>query len=213
MNNTSDKLLQLAQQKDISSLGLRQLARELGVKNPQTIKYHLTRLYEKGLLQDAPRASVKIEKSKLGESSLITIPIKGTVSAGPATQYATDQVTGYLRVSSTLLNTKNYKDLFAAKVVGNSMNRANVNGQTVDDGDLAIIDASKRSPKNGDYIVAVVDGLANLKKYLLDKINNQIVLVSESSEDYQPIFVHPEDDKDSLINGTVIQMMKYPAGV
>lgn len=193
-------------------MGLRELARALEVKSPQTIKFHLKKLHEAGLL-DFDKPSVQIDKGKLGTSLLVRIPILGRVSAGPATQRADNEVCGYLRISSTLLQSKNYKDLFALKVVGTSMNKANVSGRPVNDGDYAVVDGSKRNPRNGDYVVAVVDDLANLKRFLYDKENNQIVLLSESSEDYQPIFVHPEDSNEGLISGTVIQILRQPATV
>lgn len=210
MNETRDRLLQLAREKDISNMGLREIARELNVKNPQNIKFHLKKLSDAGLLDFKMRPSVRIQANELGTSSLIRIPILGAVSAGPATQRADNELSGYLRISSALLKTRNYKDLFALKIAGLSMNRANVNGMPINDGDYAIVDGSKRSPKDGDYVIAVVDGLANLKRFLFDKENNQVVLMSESSEDYLPIFVHPQDDNEGLISGSVVQVVRQP---
>lgn len=210
MNQTREKLLDLARKQDISKMGLRELARELGIKNPQNIKFHLQKLHEAGLL-DFSKPSVQINRTGLTTSSLIRIPILGKVSAGPATQRADDQLQGYLHISSALLESRNYKNLFALQVVGTSMNRADVSGRPINDGDYAIIDSSKRSPRNGDYVIAVVDGLANLKRFLHDRINKQVVLLSESSEDYLPIFVHPNDNNDDLIRGTVVQVIHRPA--
>ncbi|HSX15183.1 MAG TPA: S24 family peptidase [Candidatus Saccharimonadales bacterium] len=209
MNETREKLLNLARRQDISTMGLRELARVLNVRNPQTIKFHLKKLHESGLLNfDKP--SVQIDRDKLGGSLLIRIPILGQVSAGPATQVADTGVRGYLRISSALLQSTNYKNLYALKVVGLSMNRANIHGRPVNDGDYAIVDSSKCSPRNGEYVIAVVDNLANLKRFIFDEENTQVVLLSESSEDYLPIFVHPEDGNEGLIRGTVVQIVKQP---
>lgn len=202
--------MQLSRHRDLSSMGLREIARELKVANPQTIKYHLNKLQEAGLIDLGDRAYIRIEKDKLGRSHLITIPVMGQVSAGPATQITSNAVSGYIKISSALLRSKNYKDLYALRVIGSSMNRANIEGEPINDGDYAIVDSSKRSPKNGDYIIATVDDLANLKRFHFDALNNQIVLLSESSEDYLPIFVHPEDSNEGLISGTVIQVMHTP---
>jgi SOS-response transcriptional repressor LexA len=208
MNDVRKALLNLSTQKDITSMGLRELARELGVKNPQTIKYHLQKIaIEQGVKE---RASVQIEKNKLGISDLIRIPIKGRVSAGPATQVADDVTSGYIRISSNLLKSRNYKDLYALIVSGTSMNMAKVEGKPINDGDYAIVDSSKRSPTDGQYVIAQVDNLANLKKLHLDVENEQVVLLSESSEDYQPIFIHPDDNNENLIMGTVIQVIRQP---
>lgn len=187
-------------------MGLRELARELGVKNPQTIKYHLQRLAEDQELKE--RTSVQIEKN--GTSDLIRIPVKGFVSAGPATHIASDETSAYLRVSSKLLESRNYKDLYALIVSGLSMNKANVHGKPINDGDFAIVDGSKRSPTDGQYVIAQVDNLANIKKLHLDKENRQVVLLSESSEDFEPIFVHPDDNNENLIIGTVVQVIRQP---
>jgi repressor LexA len=212
MNDTRKKLLELNHHKDISKMGLRELARELGIKNPQNIKFHLRKLSEAGLI-NFDRPSVQISRSKFGSSSLIRLPILGSVSAGPATQRADNQLNGYIRISSALLESRNYKDLYALKVVGTSMNKANVSGKSINNGDYAIVDGSKRSPEDGDYVIALVDEHANLKRFLRDRENNQVVLLSESSEDYLPIFVHPEDSNEGLISGTVIQVMHQPSMV
>lgn len=192
-------------------MGLRELARQLDVKNPQTIKFHLAKLHQEGLLPFAERPTTRIESERLGGSALIRIPIMGLVSAGPATQYASNDVKGYLRISSALLESRNYKELFALQVVGTSMNKAKLNGKPINNGDFAIIDAAKRSPKDGDYVVAVVDGLSNIKKLHLDNAHNQVVLLSESTDDYQPIFVHEDDNRDGLISGTVVQVIHTPS--
>ncbi len=211
MNQTRKALLDLASHQDISSMGLRQIAREIGVKNPGTIKYHLKVL--ESYQNFGERQSVQIEKNKLGSNSdLIRIPIKGYVSAGPATKTASDETTGYLRVSSKLLSpSRNYKDLYALVVSGTSMNQAKVNGKTINDGDYAVVDSSKRSPRNGEYVIAQVDNLRNIKRLYVDEENKQIALLSESSENYLPIYVHPEDNNENLINGTVVKIVRQPS--
>lgn len=212
MNEIQKQLLALSRRRDISGMGYRALARELGVKNPQTIKYHLGKLHEAGHLNFEEKPTNRIELNALGQSHLITIPVMGAVSAGPPTQEATNQVSGYIKVSSALLRTRNYKDLFALKVSGLSMNKAEIDGKRINDGDYAIIDRSKKSPKNGDRVVALLDGgLATLKRFVKDEQNQQIVLVSESSEDYMPIFVDPSDDSGNLIQGTVVRVIHQPS--
>lgn len=71
-----------------------------------------------------------------------------------------------------------------------------------------IIDRNRNTPRNGDCVVAVVDGLANIKMFFREQ--DRIILVSESSEHYDPIFITPEDQSDSLIGGTVIQVVAKP---
>ena len=210
MNKVQAQLLELSKRQDISKLGLRELARSLNVRNPQTIKYHLAKLREANLINESGIDLDRVDKKKLGSSDLITIPIMGSASAGPATQVADGKVEGYLKISSKLLVSSNYNDLYALEIIGRSMNEANISGLSVDDGDYVIVDSSKRSPKNNDHVVAVVDGLANIKRFILDKLNNQIVLMSESTDNFMPIFVHPDDEREGLISGTVVQVLKQP---
>jgi SOS-response transcriptional repressor LexA len=210
MNLIQAQLLELSRRQDISSLGLREIARVLGVKNPQTIKYHMAKLQDAGLISPGVPLQ-RIDKSLLGKAAnLITIPIYGSVSAGPATQSAEQKVQGYIKISSTLLESRNYNDLYALRVSGMSMNRANIRGKAAEDGDYAIVDGSKRAPRNHDYVIAVVDNLANIKRLHFDQANHQVVLLSESSEDFLPIFVHPDDEREGLISGTVVQVVKRP---
>lgn len=212
MNEIQEKLIALSREQDISILSLRQIARLVEVKNPQTIKYHLKRLYESGSLE-VKRRRASVEKNKLGSSDLISIPILGYANAGPATFFANDDVEGYLRISSSLLRSRNYNELFALKIFGNSMIKANIDGSAVndiDDGDYAVIDSSKKNPKNGDYVIAVVNNLANIKRYYFDVRNSQIVLMSESTDDFLPIFIHPDDNCEGLISGIVSQIIKRP---
>jgi len=98
------------------------------------------------------------------------------------------------------------KDLYVLVADGLSMNKARVNGKIIDDGDYIIIDSSYRTPKDGDIVVAVIDGTATIKKYRRDDKNEQIVLEAESTEKFRPIFIHEGDD--FVISGKVIDVIK-----
>ena len=50
--------------------------------------------------------------------------------------------------------------------------------------------------------------MANIKKYVLEKENERILLISESTKNYPPIIIHWDDD--FLINGKVIDVIKKP---
>ena len=69
-----------------------------------------------------------------------------------------------------------------------------------------IVDSENISPRDGDYVVSIIDGMANIKKYRLDKANERIVLLSESTKDYAPIFIHRDDD--FRISGKVLDVVK-----
>ena len=44
-----------------------------------------------------------------------------------------------------------------------------------------LIDSEDRDPKNGDYVLSIIDGCANLKKFREDDKTGQITLQSEST--------------------------------
>ena len=48
--------------------------------------------------------------------------------------------------------------------------------------------------------------MANVKKFRFDRSNNRIVLLSESSQQIHPNFIHPDDD--FRIHGKVIDVIK-----
>jgi phage repressor protein C with HTH and peptisase S24 domain len=76
-----------------------------------------------------------------------------------------------------------------------------------------IVDKSKITPKNGDHVVVVNDEVANIKRFYYDPENQMIILRSESTLDYSPIFIDPQEQWNGLVNGTVIQVIKNPGAV
>jgi SOS-response transcriptional repressor LexA len=139
---------------------------------------------------------------------LISLPIMGRANCGSATAYADNTVEGYLKVSRSLLWTENPESLFVLKAKGDSMNKSDIHGNSIEDGDFVIVDESKKSPQDKDYIVSLIDDYANIKRFF--SRDGQIALVSESTKDYNPIFIH-EDDADSYnVIGRVVKVIKTP---
>jgi SOS-response transcriptional repressor LexA len=140
---------------------------------------------------------------------LFAIPILGAANAGPAVDISDQRIEGYLRVSSTMLSSKRKADhLFALKVDGPSMNRVVIDGKRIEDGDYVIIDSSVLNPKNGDVVLSIIDGMANIKRFYRDETNKQVVLVSDSTQSFPPIYIHANDNY--RVNGKVVQVIKKP---
>lgn len=176
------------------------------VQSKRSITQYLDALEQKGLIWRSGQArGIKIIEP-MGEV-LLNVPILGLANAGVATVFADEYQAGFLRLSKKIL--KKHSNIFALQVKGNSLNKANINGAKIEDGDWVIIDKDYTTPKNGDYVLSVIDGMANLKKFFWDKKNNQIVLSSESTETHSPIIIHPDDHY--RINGKIIQVIKKPA--
>ncbi|OJI06868.1 hypothetical protein BK004_01880 [bacterium CG10_46_32] len=216
MHIIQEKLIKLLEKKDISGLTLREIGKKIGeLDSPQKIKHHLNQLAKRGLIR-FDKNSKKIEKIKSGKvagTNLLSIPILGSANCGEAVIFADEQKEGYLKVSSKLLgniSSKQANNLFVLRAFGQSMNRADIQGNTIDDGDYVIIDKSKIHPNNNEYVLSIIDGLANIKKIFKDEENHQIILYSESSQNYPPIYIHEDDFDRYLINGTVMRVMKQP---
>lgn len=210
MHTLQRQLLELARKKNLGSMTLREIGTEVGEKFPQKIKHHLDQLLKKGLIKIDKQSRV-IEAVKEGReehTNLYSVPILGFANCGPATLFAEEAVQGFLKVSSNFLSKK--QGLYAVKAVGSSMNRSNVKGDNIEDGDYVLVEGENKNPRSGDYVLSVIDGAANIKKFISEK--NRIALVSESNEDYPPIIIHPEDIKsfNYIINGKVVGVIKKP---
>ena len=218
MHPIQEKLVRLSKVRDLSKLSYREIGRQLADGNdpsarvhPTNVKYHLEQLIEDGKI-DASQRPVIRGKQSTGKVSLdlnlIKVPIVGSANCGPATIFADEKIEGYLQVSPLILKARNYNDLFALRASGNSMNKSQIMGKAIIDGDFVIVDRSKITPRDGERVVVVRDDVANIKRIYFDHDEEVIILKSESSNDYNPIFVSPNDDWDGLISGTVVQVIK-----
>jgi len=205
MHKLQEKILKLAQEKNLGQYTLREIGVFIGERSPQKVKHHLQQLEKKGLIR-IDKVKGLIEKSKQGwvegllkKAKLFVIPILGTASASPASIFAEENIEGYLKVSGTLIQRVSKTKLFALRVDGPSMNRIKINEKSIEDGDFVIINAEDKDPRDGDIVLSIIDSMANIKKFYRDKKNHQIVLMSESTYDFPPIYIHEDDDY--LING------------
>lgn len=212
MHDTQAKLLTLIRQnKNLGKQSLRQIAGFIDAEGkPQVVKYHLRKLEEAGLIQlNLAKGVIKpVQKGVTGKvrSLFFSLPIVGAANCGPATVFADERIEGYLKVSTNMLpHRKN--DLYVLVADGPSMNKAEVHeGVTIENGDFVVVDSRAKNPKNGDIVVAVIDGMATIKRYTIDRVNNCIVLNAESTEKYHPVYLHSGDD--FTISGKVIDVIK-----
>lgn len=205
MHPIQGRLLQLIEKQEIGALSLREIGDLIDESLPQKVKHHLAQLEVKGFIRiDKQNSSITKLTDDDRQGILVSIPVLGSANCGPATLYADQNIAGYLKISRRFLSRPT--GLFAVRAQGNSLNRANINGKPVDSGDYVIIDSTQHDGCDGDYVLAIIDGLANIKKYCLDKTHRRIVLLSESSQQYTPIFIHEEDN--FTINGKVIDVIK-----
>jgi repressor LexA len=221
MHQIQQKLLELARSTNLAKITLREMAAEIGLADvsPQKIKHHLQQLQKKGLLVidrstgTMSRAAGKptFAKGLLGTSTrLLSIPIVGTANCGPATVFAEQNFEGILRVSGRLIARSRPAGLYAVRADGASMNRAQIGGRTIEDGDYVVIDCNDKSVRTNDVVLAIIDNKATIKRFIDDRANGQLVLKADSSVDYEPIHLHPDDDFS--INGKAIAVVKRVKG-
>ncbi|MCF7820145.1 MAG: winged helix-turn-helix transcriptional regulator [Candidatus Pacebacteria bacterium] len=212
MNENRQKILELAKKKDLNSLSYREIGREVGIKNPQTVIYHLEQLRKKGLIYFDPKK--KSTQTASGDSfvinELFNLPILGMANCGQALELAQQDVLGYIKISPKLLpKKKSPEGLFIVKAVGKSLNKASINGKSIKDGDYVVIDAHLQ-PRDGDYVLSVIDGAANIKRFYHDRVNREIRLVSESTLKIPPIVLHEDDIHTTgyAINGVAVKVIR-----
>ena len=217
MHSIQQKILELSKSEDLGKLSLRKIAEIIDEKSsPQKIKHHIDQLKKKWLIRiNKIKWTMERVKSWFDNiSSMFSIPILGSANCWEAIAIVDDwPVEWYLKVSKKLLWLNREKGFFALKAVWHSMNMIKLwfEKKSIEDWDYVIVDSSLTNYKNWDVIVSIIDWCANIKKLIFDKDNHQVVLMSDSSLDFPPIYIHEDDDY--VVNGKVIQVIKKPKGV
>ena len=217
MHIIQEKLLELSKSQNLAQLSLRGMAKQIGMPSepPQKIKHHLLQLQKKGFLtidkikglMDRATLEPGWAKGLFNKASkLFSIPIIGTANCGPTKIFAEQNFQGFLKVSSKLIHRPKPDGLYAIKTYGSSMNRAVIGNKTIEDGDYVIIDSKYRDAETNDVVLAIIDNKATIKRFIDDRKNGQVVLKADSSFDYEPIYLHPDDE--FFINGKVVGVIK-----
>ena len=140
---------------------LREMREHFGVSSDNSILKHLNALQEKGYLNkdDTPRGIGLLQKVKDkldAVSNMTRIPLLGTIPAGGPV-LSEEHVLDYFEVGNDLL--KKPQGSFALRVSGLSMINAGIL-----EGDFVIANQSMKA-KDGDVVVALVDGKNTVKRY------------------------------------------------
>src|SRR5438876_7869389 len=177
MHQIQEKLLELSKRENLATLSLREMAKRIKLPNesPQKIKHHLLQLQKKGFLSidrakgmmNRTSSTPAWAKGLLHKAArLFSIPIIGTANCGPATIFAEQNFQGFLRASSKLVGRQRPNGLYAVKADGTSMNRAEVNGKRIEDGDFVIVDSEDKAVSTGDVVLAIIDDKATIKRFI-----------------------------------------------
>lgn len=176
----------------------------LNLKSIRSFFLYLNVLEEKGYIERTSEDRGILLKGVTSDN-FVQVPVFGSASAGAAAMFADQYIEGYLRVSKRLVKDRN---IFAVQVNGTSMNKATVNGKTIENGDFVLVNSDVKEFKNGDKVLVVIDGLATVKTYRT--VNGKtIALIPESRDSrHKPIFLTPDDN--FVINGLVVNVLKMP---
>lgn len=178
-----------------------ELRRILGVGSTRTVLRYLDALKEEGYIDRWSGArGLRMRKGPAPSLETRLVPIVGEAAAGPL-MLAEENLLGQVQIPKDFLKPASSK-FFLLRVRGDSMNRAKVEGQTIEDGDLLLVRQQERADP-GKIVVALVDGEATIKK--LVKGPGYYVLKPESTNPrHRPIIVA----QAFRIQGTVCRVFK-----
>ena len=167
------------------------------VASLNSVKQYLDALQEKGLIE---RESRKRGIALIGqEVKLQKIPlVDSRVSCGSDSTFLEDNANDFLEVSKKLI--RNFEGVFAFRCEGDSMNEAGI-----DEGDCVIVKPQPVEIRDGDLVLANVNGCGIVKKF---KQNGETISLLPQSNNpiHKPIYLHSSDD--GIIVGKVLSILK-----
>ncbi len=171
---------------------MREITEHIGVVGNATAIFHLDALEKKGYIRREPGSSRGIVLVREPQPEFSQIPIVGQVRAGlPALAY--EDIEGYYPLEKMQLR----GGTFLLRVKGDSM----IN-DCILDGDLALI-RPQETAKNGDVVVAMVDGEATLKRFYRE---HDHIRLQPRNPNMEPIII-PAGEGVSII-GKVVKIIR-----
>ena len=190
----------------ISDRGLppsyREIGDALGISSTNGVSDHVKALIKKGYLkkiEGAPGAARGIQlttkaRSMHANDNMVEVPLLGHVAAGSPI-LAEENHERTLNFDASLLSGQG--PTFALTVRGDSMIEEGIH-----DGDIVIV-RQDSSARNGDIVVALVDGEATVKYYFHE---GERIRLQPANSGMEPIFVGP--DQTTLIQGKVAGVVR-----
>lgn len=173
---------------------LEETADALGFRSLTSVQRAIVSLEEKGKIKRDKFLKRNIAIVNDERDNTFPIPLVGMVACGTPI-LAIENIDGYIPTDKQFLS-GNPKDFFYLRAAGDSMNNAQIK---INDGDLVLVH-KQETARNGDYVVALVDDHATIKK--LQTGQDFIALVPESSNpEHKPIILR----EDFSIQGRVIR--------
>lgn len=177
-----------------------ELRRAMGVGSTRTIMRYLEWLEQEGDIRRWPGArGLQLTRSLTNSTHTIAVPIVGEAAAGtPIT--ATQNIEGWLRLPKERVKPATAKH-FLLRVRGDSMNRAELSGETIENNDLVLV-RQQSEARAGEVVVALIDGEATIKR--LSKGPGYFALKPESSNaDHQPILLSDQFSVQGVVQSVI----------
>jgi repressor LexA len=184
-------LIRDGRRRDGFSPTLQEIADELGISKI-TVFEHVEGLLEKGLLTRRSNRARSLEltaKARLPDERPTLLPLVGRIAAGRPIEAieTTDKI--------------DLEDMFTSRypvgvlsVVGDSMIDEHIR-----EGDLVVFE-KRTNPRNGDTVVAIIEGEATLKKFYKEKSR---IRLQPANKKYDPIYTRELD-----VQGVVIGVIR-----
>ena len=180
-----------------------ELRRALRVGSTRTVLRYLRWLEDEGDIERWPGArGIRLLRIPGRGTETRPIPVLGEAPAGsPALAEGIHE--GWLRLPVAVVNPGS--NFFLLRVRGDSMNRAIVQGDRIESGDLVLV-RQQPDAEPGAIVVALIDGEATIKR--LARGPDYFMLKPESSNSkHQPILVQ----EDFEIQGVVTRIIRKGA--
>jgi repressor LexA len=173
----------------------------LRVGSNRTILRYLKWLEDEGDIERWPGArGIRLRRVPGEGLATRAVPLLGEAPAGPL-MLAEERHEGWLRLPVELAKPAS-TDFFLLRVRGDSMNRAQVEGERIEDGDLVLV-RQETTARPEEIVVALIDGEATIKR--LARGPNYYFLKPESSNrDHRPILL----GQDFQVLGVVTKVIK-----
>src|ERR1051326_872101 len=177
-----------------------ELRRMLKVGSTRTVLRYLRWLEDEGELERWPGArGMRLLKTNEQHTQTVSVPLIGEAPAG-SLMASEENLEGWVRLPKEFLAPR--AKFFLLRVRGDSMNKAVLNDDRIESGDLVLV-RQQATAQTNDIVVALVDGEAAIKRFV--RGDGYFLLKPESTNsEHKPIIVN----RDFYVQGVVTKVLK-----
>lgn len=173
----------------------------MGYKNTSSVQRHIKPLITKGYLKNRENRSRGLQVVQEKEE-LLNIPLIGNIACGKPI-LAEENIEAYIPYPKQSTGYSN-SELFFLRAVGDSMDEANINGKSINDGDYVLVHVQNIADR-GQPVVALIGDDATIKIFNKDPERGVYTLMPKSSNpNHKPILLF----ENLAIQGVAIDVIK-----